>query len=100
MVMASTCSLAQDLSFEPMLITVASLVWLGEPIWVSSIEREELAGSGFDPGTFGTEGERLASELSRQMGNEISISLEDLAMNLSDVIGLTLSEVRQAISLL
>ena len=35
----------------------------------------ERAGSGFEPGTFGTEGEKLASELSRQMGNEILISV-------------------------
>ena len=63
----SSCSSSLDLSFEPMPVTVASCVWPGEPIRVSLIERER-AGSGFEPGTFGTEGEHLALELSRLMG--------------------------------
>ena len=35
----------------------------------------EPAGMGFDPGTFGSEGEYFASELPGQMGNRILISI-------------------------
>ena len=59
-----------------------------------------VSGSGFEPGTFGTEGGYLASELWRQMREPISISIEVVTLDPCDVIGLTLSEVRQRILVL
>ena len=41
--------------------------------------RREQVGSGFEPGTFGTEGEERASELSRQIGKRIFLSIYVLA---------------------
>ena len=50
--------------------------------------------------TSGSGGEYLASELWRQMREPISISIEVVTLDPCDVIGLTLSEVRQRILLL
>ena len=71
-----------------MLIAVALFVWPGEPIRVSYIEREELVGSRIEPGAFGTEGESLASELSRQMGITILILVYNVFLWKEEVISL------------
>ena len=54
---------------------------------------------GFDPGTFGTEGEHLALELPRQMGNRILISLYGLTIEASKGLGICIEFIRPSPSI-
>ena len=49
---------------------------------------------GFDPGTFGTEGECVASELPGQMGNRILISIYGLSIEASQGQGISIEFIR------
>ena len=54
---------------------------------------------GFDPGTLGAEGEYFTSELPRQMGNEILISLYVLSIEASKGQGICIGFARPSPSI-